>query len=264
MFTFARNPQGMGRISLVLALLALMVTGCNINRDIMFKTPRDYTFDTAADTIERQFKIQIDDNLSFRMYANDGFKMIDLINEDRQGVMNYSNRMIFVYTVDPDGTTKLPVIGRVKVGGLTVRQTEMLLEQRYSEYYQKPFVLLTVSNRRVVVFPGGGGDAKVVGLENNNTTMLEVLANAGGIAKRGDARRVKLFRRKPDGGRQVFQFNLSDIQNLKYADMVMQADDVIYVQPNPEIARGLLTEITPFVTLLTTALLVVGVVRTLK
>ena len=40
------------------------------------------------------------------------------------------------------------------------------------------------------------------------------------------------------GKRLVYQFDLSDIDGLKYADMVMQGDDVVYVQPNPDIARG--------------------------
>ena len=252
----------MGKIALALVAVAVLGTGCTINRDIMFKTPRDYAFDTVKDTLERQFSIQPDDILSFKMYANDGFKMIDLINED-EASLRAQSRTPFTYTVDPDGLTKLPVIGKVKIAGLTVREAEMMMEKRYSTYYKDPFVLLTVSNRRVVVFPGGGGDAKIIPLENNNTTLLEVLASAGGIANRGDAHRVKLFRRESDGSRKVFQFDLSDIDNLKYGDLVMQADDVLYVQPNAEIARGLLTEITPLITLLTTTVLVIGLVRTI-
>ncbi len=262
MVTFAGNPERMGKSSIVMVLGMLLFSGCAINRDIMFKTPRDYRFDTASDTLDRQFKIQPDDMLSFRMYANDGFKMVDMVNEENLNMTN-SNRVQFSYLVHPDGHAKLPVVGNVQVGGLSIREAELLLEQRYSTYYQKPFVLLTVSNRRVVVFPGGGGDATVVMLENNNTSLLEVLARAGGIAKRGDARRVKLFRKEGDT-RKVFQFDLSDIDNLKYADMVMQADDVVYVQPNAEIARGILQEINPLVTLLTTAVLVLGIVQTLK
>lgn len=228
----------------------------------MFKTPRDHVFDTVSDTLEREFKIQADDILSFRMYANDGFKMVDMVNEEQLRT-TMSNRIIFNYLVYPDGHAKLPVIGEVQLAGLTVREAESLLEERYSAYYQKPFVLLTVGNRRVVVFPGGGGDARVVSLDNNNTTLLEVLARAGGVASRGDARHVKLFRRDGDT-RKVMQFDLSDINNLKYADLVMQADDVIYVQPNPELARGLLREITPLVTLLSSVVLVWSIVRNIK
>ena len=72
-----------------------------------------------------------------------------------------------------------------------------------------------------------------------------------------------MFRR--DGSsRKVMQFDLSTIDNLKYADVVMQADDVIYVQPNPELARELLQEITPIITLLTTTILVIGIVQSFK
>jgi polysaccharide export outer membrane protein len=263
MVTFARNPLGMGRISGVLVIVALLAAGCTINRDIMFKTPKDYSFELIADTLDRQFKIQPNDILTFRLFSNDGFKMIDLIGDDN-ATMRLSNRVQFEYTVDPDGQTKLPVIGMVNVGGLTVREAELMLEAKYAVYYQKPFVLLNVSNRRVVVFPGGGGDAKVIPLDNNNTTLLEALALAGGVAKRGDAHRVKLFRRGLNGGRQVYQFDLSDIQNLKYADVVMQADDVLYVQPNPEIARGLVSDLTPLITLLTMVVLVIGITKTVK
>jgi polysaccharide export outer membrane protein len=262
MVTFAPNPRGMGKVSALLGMAMLLLAGCAVNRDIMFKTPRDHSFDTLSDTLEREFKVQADDILSFRMYANDGFKMVDMVNEEMLRTTT-TNRIIFNYLVYPDGHAKLPVIGDVQVAGLTVREAEMLLEERYAAYYQKPFVLLTVSNRRVVVFPGGGGDAKVVSLENNNTTLLEVLAKVGGVSKRGDARKVKLFRRDGDA-RKVMQFDLSDINNLKYADIVMQADDVVYVQPNPELARGILQEITPLITLLSSVVLVWGLVRTFQ
>jgi hypothetical protein len=54
---------------------------------------------------------------------------------------------------------------------------------------------------------------------------------------------------------------MSDIKGLPYADIVMQADDILYVQPNPEIAKELLTAINPFIALLTTTVLVIGVVK---
>ena len=251
------------RISIVLTVAILFLSGCYINRDIMFKTPRSYKFDTVSDTLERQFRIQANDVLTFRMFSNDGFKMIDLINTDDATVRS-NNRTQFAYTVYPDGIAKLPVIGEVKVADMTVPEAELFLENKYAVYYQKPFVLLTVSNRRVVVFPGGGGDAKIVPLENNNTTLLEVLANAGGLATRGDASRVKLFRRAEGEPRKVFQFDLSDIDNLKYADIVMQADDVVYVQPNPELARAILREITPIITLLSTVVLVISLTKSFQ
>ncbi|MFT3885977.1 MAG: polysaccharide biosynthesis/export family protein [Flavobacteriales bacterium] len=231
----------------------------------MFKTSTDYRFDTIrVDSSSKQFRILKDDMLSLRVFANDGFKMIDLVDE-RGDAYRTSQRVPFTYLVGADGQAKMPLIGRVHVEGLTIREAEDLMEERYAQYYNKPFVQIQVNNRRVVVFPGGGGDAKVVPLENNNTTLLEALAAAGGISKRGDARKVKLFRRDPrTGGREVYQFNMADIHGLPYADIVMQADDVVYVHPNPEIARELLNNLTPVVTLLTSIVLVVGLVNGLS
>jgi hypothetical protein len=56
-------------------------------------------------------------------------------------------------------------------------------------------------------------------------------------------------------------FDLSDIEGLKHADMVIQGDDIVYVHPNPEIAREVLYDINPLIALLTTVVLVLGLVQ---
>lgn len=245
-----------------LALIgAAILSGCTINRDIMFKTPTNYEFSSYQDTGRRALILQPNDVLQFRLFANNGFKMIDLVSDGGSRESNLVNRNIFIYYVEGDGLVKLPLLGRVHLAGLTLREGEHMLEEQFAKYYNDPYVQLMVTNRRVVVFPGDGGTARVVGLENNNTTLLEVLAQAGGLAKRGDARKVKLFRHHPDGTRTIHEFDLSDISGLKHADIVMQGDDVIYVQPNPELAREVLSDLQPLIALLTSIVLVIGVVR---
>ena len=260
--TFARIPERMLKNKVLWVALVALMSGCTINKDIMFKTPTDYQFNAMPDSLDPQFRIQANDYLEFRLFANDGFKMIDIVSEEGANSRNVQ-RMTFRYLVEWDGMVKMPLIDRQPLAGMTVREAELFLEGIYVRYYNRPFVQLQVTNRRVVVFPGGGGDAKVINLDNNSTTLLEVIAQAGGVAKRGNASHVKLFR-KGQRGRQVFEFDLSDIEGLKYADLVMQGDDVVYIQPNPELARELLNDLTPLITLLTTTLLVVGIVNSLN
>lgn len=244
----------------VLFLAAVLAAGCSVNRNIMFKTPVDYVFDQFPDSTPANFRIQANDNLQFRLFANGGFKMIDLVSSEA-GDARAVQRLTFVYVVEFDGMVKLPIIGRVMIAGLTVREAELFLEEQYVVFYKEPFVQLNISNRRVVVFNGGGGLAKVVPLENNNATLLEVIGLAGGLHDRANAHKVKVFRRKPEGGRSVYEFDLTDIDSLPYADMVMQGDDVVYVQPNAELAREILQDIGPVISLLTSVILVYGIVN---
>lgn len=242
-------------------VLVGLASGCTVNSDIMFKTPVDFEFDIISDTTTKLFRIQPNDAIEFRLFANDGYKMIDLVSENANRDLMMINRMTFVYNVEYDGKVKLPLVGRTHLAGMEMREAETYLEEIYSEFYIRPFVQVAITNRRVVVFNGQAGAAKTVPLDNNNTTLLEVLANSGGLSRRGKAKNVKLFRLAPEGGRKVYSFDLSTIDGLKYADIVMEGDDIIYVQPNAELARGILNDLTPLITLLTTTLLVLGIVR---
>jgi hypothetical protein len=46
--------------------------------------------------------------------------------------------------------------------------------------------------------------------------------------------------------------------------MVMQGDDVVYVQPNPDIARGLVQDLAPYIALLTSLVLVISLTRSIN
>jgi polysaccharide export outer membrane protein len=248
-------------IRAAIIVLVGLASGCTVNSDIMFKTPTDYQFDVLSDTTTKLFRIQPNDAIEFRLFANDGYKMIDMVSDGAGRDLMMMNRMTFVYNVEYDGFAKLPLVGRTKLSGLEMREAEAMLEEIYSEFYVRPFVQVQIVNRRVVVFTGQSGSARTVQLDNNNTTLMEVLANAGGLSGRGKAKNVKLFRLDESGKRKVFTFDLSTIEGLKYADIVMEGDDIVYVQPNAEIAREVLSDLTPLITLLTTVLLVLGIVQ---
>jgi polysaccharide export outer membrane protein len=105
-----------------------------------------------------------------------------------------------------------------------------MLEERYKEFYVDPFVKVFVQNKRVIIFPGSDGTARVLTLSNQNTTLLEAIALAGGISGSAKANRVKLIRRT-DAEPLVFLIDLSTIEGMKQGNIVLQGNDIIYVQP---------------------------------
>ena len=162
----------------------------------------------------------------------------------------------FDYLVDRDGTAKLPLVGRIKLSGLTIPEAESYLEQVYTEFYVKPFVTAKVINNRVIVFPGNGGKAQVLNLQNGNTTVIEALALTGGIQEDGKAYKVKLIRNDGTNKPKVFLMDLSKIDGINVGNSVVMANDIIYVEPRYRFAKTLVTEIAPILTLLSSTVII--------
>jgi polysaccharide biosynthesis/export protein len=245
-------------IYLILLSATVLFTGCGINTDIMFKTPNNYEYKVDQTIGNVEYRIAPNDIISFSVFTNDGFKLIDLTTNvtslSTQTGQSFNNSNATQFKVDIEGFVKLPIIGRVKIKDLTIRESEKMLEEKYSIYYNKPFVMLDVSNRRVMVFPGGGGDGLVVVLENENTTLIEALALAGGLNERGKANKIKLIRgdsRNP----QVHLIDLSTVEGMKQSNMLLQANDIIYVEPAKRISTEIARQLLPIVSIVTSLLL---------
>jgi polysaccharide export outer membrane protein len=236
--------------------LSLIFSGCGwLNPNIMLKTPKDFQYSKFPDSANnREYRLSPNDLIEFSLYSNDGFKLVDLtsLNEANRG-FRFENNLEYLILLD--GTCKLPILGNIKIAGLTVRETELLLQEKYSAHYIKPYVIVKTLNKRVIVFPGSGADAKVIPLKNNNTTLIEAIALAGGIADDGKARKVKLIRQN-DVKHDVYLIDLSRIEGIQQASMVVQANDIIYIEPRKRISSKIVQELAPIVSILTSVFII--------
>ncbi len=240
---------------LYLSGILLFLSSCGwLNPSIMLKTGKGYQYSKNPDSTKIvDYKISPNDILQFNMYTNDGFKLIDITSLNSANASYHINVEI-PYLVESDGNVKLPILGRKNLSGLTMREAELMLEESYASFYVKPFIELTLLNRRVIVFPGSAGNAKVIPLANNNTTLIEALALAGGISEDGKAKMVKLIRQS--GTKQdVYKIDLSTIAGLRLGGTVLQAGDIIYVEPRRKYSSKLLQEVAPIVSLLASTFL---------
>jgi polysaccharide export outer membrane protein len=254
----------MKKLLLFLFAVILLSSGCRLLRpDIMLRTPKDYVYSPVKDSSSiKESKLTPNDIIEFRLYSNDGFKLIDLTALTGGSAINLSMTALS-YLLELDGTVKLPVLGYVKVGGLTLREAETMLEGKYAQYYVKPYILLKVTNKRVIVFPGSGATAHVLTLTNNNTTLIEAIALSGGLPEYAKAYKIKVIRGDPQKP-TVYLMDLSKIDGVAQANMVVQANDIIYVEPRIRLTSEVLKEVTPILTLLTSAFLVYSIVLQAK
>lgn len=243
-------------------LMLILLGSCGINSNLMFKTPKGVEEQTDSIPLRpaTEYTISRDDKFTFNLYTNNGEQII----KNMSGVSNVSvGDAVQEYTVRQDGTAEIPVKGSIKVAGLTVQQLEDTLSNLYKREYQNPFVQARLTNQRVIVFPGTGGDAKVIPLQNSNTTLMEAIALAGGVAERGKASSIKLMRTNGTT-RVVYVLDLSTIEGLKYADMIVQANDYIYVEPSERVGREVVQSTAPILSLLSSGILILTILLNLS
>jgi polysaccharide export outer membrane protein len=154
------------------------------------------------------------------------------------------------YVVDSQGYVEFPIIGFQKISGMKLAEAQKLIEDLYTPQFNRPYVQLKVDNRRIVVFRNPTGSGLVVKLGNESISVIEAIAQAGGIGGSSKADDIKLFRNDGTGKRLVYHIDLSTIDGIKYANMSVESGDIIYVQSRKLIARNLSIEIRNWMTLL--------------
>jgi len=226
--------------------------------DRMLRIDPAYAYSEFSDITETEYRIAPDDRISARLFTNDGS---GLVNIGTSGNISVGGSTDLNIKIESDGFAKLPIFGRVYLQGLTIRQAEMLIEDKFSEFYNNPFVLLEVSNRRVMIF--AGSNTTVVTLTNDNTTLFEVLAESGGMPEDGKASKIKLIRgslKNPD----VYRIDLSTLSGMKDANLVMQANDIIYIETRRRYVTKAVSELAPYLAILTSIVSTTAIILQLQ
>ena len=55
---------------------------------------------------------------------------------------------------------------------------------------------------------------------------------------------------------KVYLYNISTLEDIRNSNLVLQSNDIIFVETRPKYIRRVLSEITPYVSLINTVLLV--------
>ena len=175
----------------------------------------------------------------------------DLLDIQVFGVSDLSRTV----RVSSRGSISLPLIGEVKVAGLTSSALEnRLAELLAKDYLQHPQVTVFIkeyTSQRVTV----GGTVNKAGVYplKGQTTLLQAIAMAEGLNDKLDpSNQVTLFRNLSSGGKQTLEFNLDEIRNSSKPDPIVQNNDIILVGQNKttyvikEIANTIRGFILPF------------------
>ncbi len=241
----------MKRAYFILIAFLFVFTSCaTFNPSVMIRVPPDFQYDKFVTGPDSLYRLAANDIINVRILTNNGENLIN-VTGDAESKNSSSDPQFggIPILVEYDGTAKFPLVGRITVAGLTRRAAEDTLQARYQQQYKDPFITITINNRKVLVFPGSGSNAKVVSFTGDNMNLLEALAEVGGISNSGKAKKVKLIRgdlKNP----KVYNIDLSTLSGMKEADLALQSGDIIYVEPFEVPAVIFNRNVTPYLTAL--------------
>ncbi len=163
----------------------------------------------------------------------------DTINLDIFQVEEYSGE----YPVLVDGTISLPLVGRVDVTGLSLKETSDVVSKEYATYLKRPIITVgLIAPRPLRIGIAGEVDnpgAYEVALTPESPqfpTVTDLLEQAGGITTIADVRNVRVSRQS--GGKEVlYNANLWDLltKNQIRQDISLRDGDTIFVPTTDEI-----------------------------
>lgn len=142
------------------------------------------------------------------------------------------------YLVDNEGNINFPVLGNLKLGGLTKREAEQLVIDRLKPYMKEtPIVTVRMVNYKISVI-GEVARPGTFTISNEKVNLLEALAMAGDMTVYGLRDNVKLIREDANGGQRIVTLDLNNAGTVLSPYYWLQQNDIVYVTPNKAKARN--------------------------
>lgn len=142
------------------------------------------------------------------------------------------------YLVDNEGRINFPVLGELRLGGLTKSQAEQLIVKNLKPYIKEnPIVTVRMSNYKISVL-GEVARPGTFTISNEKVNLLEALAMAGDMTVYGVRDNVKLIREDANGKQEIHTLDLNKAETILSPYYWLQQNDVVYVTPNKTKARN--------------------------
>lgn len=167
-------------------------------------------------------------NMQTNMLFNRGI----VIDEEGGGqIMRQQQNQYQDYLVDTKGTIDFPVLGNMKVQGLTTEQVRDTLMLKVRGYVEDPIVKVRLQNFRFTMMGETGPRVITVPADNEDINILEGLAMAGGVSIYGKLNNVLVIREQ-DGQRSMARLNLNSKEILNSPYFYLQQNDIVYIEPD--------------------------------
>lgn len=219
----------MGPKIIVFSLLTFLLFSCASRKNVVYFQDTG-NFETIVNTNRSVSKFKIDDLVSIHVSSLNPEASVPF-NLYRGGGQSQGFRPEPVdYLVDEAGEIDFPVIGKLKIEGLSPEELRLLLRNRLSEYLKDPIINIRLQNFTITVL-GEVNRPGTYPVNGEQISILEALGFAGDLTIRGVRNNVLVIR-DFNGTKVYTRIDLTSKKMVESPVYYLTQNDVVYVEPN--------------------------------
>jgi polysaccharide export outer membrane protein len=226
---------------ILLLFLVFLLFSCASRKDLVYYQDID-TLTQKEKSNSYEIKIQPDDLLMIIVSAEDPEIAIPFnlntvsIPSSTNSALGTGQQTNQLYLVDANGYIEFPVLGRLKVSGLTRSEVLQLLNGKIASYIKKPIINLRIMNFKVSV----QGEVTVPGtytVPSERITLIEALSMAKDLTIYGKRNNILIIR-EIDGVKSYNRIDITKADFINSPFYYLAQNDVVYVEPNKNKING--------------------------
>ncbi|MDH6305595.1 protein involved in polysaccharide export with SLBB domain [Parabacteroides sp. PH5-13] len=212
----------------------ILCTGCASEKEVVYLQD---VIPLKQQVIEQNYDVIIheDDLLAIMVNSKDPelalpFNMPMITYQ--LGYQTSAQQRILGYLVDKEGFIDFPILGKLKVSGMTRLTATNMIKDRLmkDDLIRDPIVTIQFLNFKISVM-GEVNRPGTFTISGDRVTLLEALSMAGDLTIYGKRNRVAVIR-EFDGKRTILFHDLRSADIFLSPCYYLQQNDIVYVEPN--------------------------------
>ncbi len=221
--------------TLLISVFTLFMSCASKDKYVYYQNAEQVLLQDSLDNTKFETKLRPDDLLMIIVSAEDmkaaePFNLMNTMttNPDNQAGGRQLQQQL--YLIDSNGNIDFPVLGTLKLGGLTKNDAVSMLKNKISAYISNPIINMRIMNFKVTV-QGEVNRPGVHSINSERLTLSEALALSGDLTIYGRRSNVLIIR-EVNGKRLPIRVDMTKADFMTSPYYYLNQNDIVYVEPN--------------------------------